>query len=153
MKYIVTLIICLASLLVMGIALNDDNTIKITATDPIGVNLEMGSGPNCTTSRRICTAQATAQRKRQAGVELFGEMHVNNNNQLVLKFPRSEMQPQVAMEQFKNNQFLLTDHFDLPSEILQEMQIKNQCRIEAGSYPVVDDEDFYIVNLTLSAQE
>lgn len=146
----VMVIAFLGALLLMGISINNKASITIPATDPIGVNVNMGSGPNCITSRRICTAQSTAQRKRQNGVDLFGEMSVNDNNELVMKFPTSEVSPKVANEQFKDDLFLLTESFNLPADIVAEMGLKNNYQIEAGSYDVQVVKGFYVVTLDLS---
>jgi hypothetical protein len=153
MKILIATFLCLTGLLFSGIDIHDAKTIEIPATDPIGVNIDLGKLPDCFRRSGICTAEPTAQRKRQPGVELFGEMFIDENSNLVMKFPRSEMIPEVENEQFGNDVFPLLDAFKLPSDILRELQIKANYWIEAGNYPLVQTKDHYVASFNLSARK
>lgn len=153
MKILLATSLCILGLIFTGIPMSVAESVNLPATDPIGVNIDLGKIPDCFRRPGICTAEPTAQRKRQPGVELFGEMFIDGSSKLIMKFPRSEMIPEVENEQFANHVFPLVDAFELPPDILRELRIKGNYWIEVGNYPVTQTKDHYVVNFNLSARK
>lgn len=150
----ISLLIALAAVCLLAMALYAEKPIKIAATDPIGVAIDMSKGPGCLKRGAICSMEATAQHKRQPGMEMLGELFVNDQQNLVLRFEKNQLTPALIVEQFQDDRFPITEAFDLPPAVLRELGVKGlSYRVQTGNYPVVISKEAYTVYLDVVAKK
>lgn len=121
----------------------------VPSTNPLRVENKMGRGPNCT-GRGLCSLTTEKPDSKSSTADFSSDIFIDKQGRLVMQISREDLTVEMISEQFKNNQLILTDEFELPAELTKGMGVKDDySTIPAGNYPVEITDDEVIITFDL----
>ena len=88
------------------------------------------------------SAQATTCGGR---IKASGFISINDREQIIFCFPKQRLAANILKKQFANNQFIISESYDLPEKLQQLLSPRKQ--IKKGSYKVREISNMLVLKL------
>jgi len=112
------------------------------------VGITMGRGPNCSVKSGLCSiSEQQNNRRTNNDYDLIGQLTTNQAGQLVLRIAKSTLTVKEMEQLFKNGYLELSKSFEVPSVLLQDINIQDAKNLKKGFYTVEANADYFIIPL------
>jgi hypothetical protein len=112
----------------------------------VTADIRTGRGPGCSDRGTCAVGLKTGEQPGLPDADFSARLYFDAQSHIVMEIPVDGISSIVAGQQFVNGEFLQPEDFSFPADIAWALQLtENQAVLKAGTYPVRQTENSYII--------